>query len=840
MNRENQLSMPWALSQEKVLQLLQVDSQKGLSEKRVAENRAQFGSNVLIQITPKTIAALIIEGIKEPMMLLLLSIAALSLVFGKYIEASAMVFVVAAYIAVELINKYRTDRTMVKLRSLASPKSKVIRDGKIFEIESTDIVVGDILVLSEGVFVPADARLVQAYGLMVNEASLTGESMPITKNADAVIAQNVPLADRINSVFAGTTVVSGQGTAVITAVGSQSNLGTIAQEVQAAQKEKTILQESMTKLAKVLALFALVASAFIPLIGFLRGLGLQEMILTWLSLTFLMIPGQPPIIITMALALAAFQLAKKQVIVKRLRGVEVIGQVTSIVSDKTGTITESKMVVEKFFFEDKETQQVPDRIQKIIALALPDYASDPTDVAVLESCVQKEKNMVQIDFIGFGDNRPWRDIIYKSDAGYFHAFAGSPEQIIDASSLTVDQKKNYLAYAMEQAQQGKRVTSYAYYESKDKEIKNLPMIHFVALAILKDPVRNGVKEAIATLERAGINTYVVTGDHKDTARAIAAEIGIAGDIITGDQFEKMTDEQLATMIGQSNILARMDPSQKVRLVGILQKKGEIVGTIGDGVNDAPALKTAQVGIAMGQIGTDLAKEVSDLILADDNYVHIPDAVAIGRTAINNFKKGISYYLSAKLILLMLFIVPLFLGIPFPFVPIQIICIELLMDLASSTIFVTEASEPDVMCHPMESIKAFLGRPLVIRIIKNALGLICAILGIYLFTYTAYGQVTAQTAAFVAWLLGHILLALNLKQDKMPLMVQGFFSNRFGIWWLMGMIVFSLAITMLPRLYPYFGTTWLPLNVWAIIIATIFAATFWIELFKIIRYKKISS
>lgn len=831
----------WALPADKVLSILKVNPHNGLSQEQVFQQRKTFGSNVLVEIKPKSIYALILEGIKEPMLLLLLGIAALSLVFGKFIEAVAMLFVVVAYIAVELINKFRADRIMMRLRSLAYPRSKIIRDGAVVEINTMDIVIGDILIVSEGAFVPVDARLIESYGLMLDEASLTGESLPVAKNSEVSVAPDAPLADRVNCIFAGTTVVSGEGTAIVTAIGQKSSLGKIAQEVQTVRKEQTILQESMTKLAKVLAIFALIASALIPLVGFLRGFAFQEMVLTWLSLTFLMIPGQPPIIITMALALAAFQLAKKKVIVKRLRGVEVIGQVTSIVSDKTGTITESTIIAEKFFLADgTETLRIPEQVQNSMILALPDYCSDPTDKAVFEVIAQKKKGFTQVDFVGFAHNRPWRDLIYKKDGSFIHAIAGSPECVIEHAHLSPAQKQQYQAYAMHEAQQGKRVTAYAYYESAAKEMSSLQDVQFVALAILKDPVRQGVKAAIKELEMAGVNTFIVTGDHKNTATAIAHEIGITGTIMTGDQFEAMSDENIAATINTSHILARMDPSQKVRLVTILQKKGEIVGAIGDGINDAPALKTAQVGIAMGQIGTDLAKEVADLILTDDNYAHIPDAVAIGRTAIQNFKKGITYYLSAKLTLLLLFMVPLFLGIPFPFTPIQIICIELLMDLASSTIFVTEQPEPDIMQYQIENIKSFLGRSFIVRVMKNSFGLMGGILCIYLYAYVAYDLVIAQTAAFVAWLVGHILLALNLKQEKTPLIVQGIFSNYFGIFWFMGMIGFSIIITTLSWIYPYVGTTRLPLMLWVIMIPIIIVATFWIELLKIMRLQKVKN
>jgi Ca2+-transporting ATPase len=345
----------------------------------------------------------------------------------------------------------------------------------------------------------------------------------------------------------------------------------------------------------------------------------------------------------------------------------------------------------------------------------------------------------------------------------------------------------------------------------------------------------GVAEAVAALSAAGITTYMVTGDHPTTALTIARAVGIGTQVVRGDELEEMDDQVLTQRLASIRVFARISPSQKQRLVALLQRRGDTVAVIGDGINDAPALKSANVGIAMGEIGTDLAKETADLVLTDDSYVHLPDAIGIGRKAIDNFRKGITYYLSAKAILLAIFLVPLALGIPFPFAPIHIILTELLMDLASSTIFVTEAAEPDVLKRPPETITHFLNRSIAMRIAKNGALLVAAILAVYLWLYYRTGDVTlAQTAAFVTWLLGHILLALNLKQEKLPLLKQGVFSNRFATGWLLGMVGLSLAMTTIPQLYAYLHTTALPLRVWGGILLAIVAATSWIEVGKILR------
>jgi Ca2+-transporting ATPase len=829
----------WSVTRESILTRLQVVPQHGLSESQVLQNRKRFGLNTFEAFKEKSLMELVFEGIKEPMMLILLSIAFISLVFGKVLEAVVMIFVVAVYIVVELINKYRFNRIMARLKALSMPTTKVIRNKVLTEILTQDVVVGDIIVLSQGVLVPADARILSSKGLIVDESSFTGESLPTEKNADISVPQSTPLADRKNCIFSGTLVLDGEGTAIVLAVGEKSEIGKIAQQVQATQKEQTVLQESMTKLAKILAVFAVLSSIFIALIVLGRGLGLRETVLTWLSLTFLMVPGQPPIIITMALALAAFELAKEHVVVKRLRGVEIIGQVTCVITDKTGTITESAMVLETFITVDGMARLLPDDMQEKIVLALPDFSNDPTDKAVAEALSCKNRIYSSIGFEGFSGEKTWREIIYRTNATIVHAIAGSSQLLIAKSTLSQDDKKKLEKAAHAMASQGKRVVAYAYVENASQSLSDLEGITFVALAVISDPVRKGVTETIKQLEKAHVETYIATGDQEATAQSIASEIGITGEVITGEHLELMNDEQVINRLKQSHILARMTPSQKLRLVKLMQSKEEIVAVIGDGVNDAPALKAAQVGIAMGQIGTDLAKEVSDLILTDDNYIHVPNAIKLGRKALDNFKKGIAYYLSAKCILLLIFLMPLILGYPLPFAPIQIILIELLMDLASSTIFVTEKEEPGIMEKPVEKIKDFLGKPLISKILKNSFPLALAVVFVYIRTYQQYDFKTAQSAAFVGWLLGHILLALNLKQEKIPLMVRGFFANYFGLFWLFSMILLSIIMTCVPRMYPYIKTTWLPLAVWGQLIVVIVFATFWIEVVKIIKFKKIA-
>lgn len=839
-DNEKELAYWWSLPKEKILEILKVDFQRGLPIERIQEQRTAFGMNIMKELKPASFWVLFLEGVKQPMIVLLLSIAAISFLFRELVEAVVMLFVVVAYISVEFVNKLRSDRTMARLRELTQPTTKVIREGRAREIPTSDVVVGDLIILSSGARVAADARLIDSSSLLVNEAALTGESLSVKKEAEFKVAKNSNLSERVNCIFSGTTILDGEGKAIVLAVGQQSEFGKIAEEVQAAQKLQTPLQHAMTQLSKNLALFAIVVSLIIPTIGFLRGFDLQQMVLTWLALTFLMVPGQPPIIITMALALASFELARKKVVVKRLRGAEALGSVTSILTDKTGTITENRMRVQNFVLYNGEKltpKEIPQVLGEKILLALPEHVSDPTDEAVSEAIRVDftRERQIPLSFEGFSDGHPWRRLTYKYHDVYIHAIAGKPELLIESSTLHSNEKKRLENEVINEGDLGKRVVAFATLQSTIEDLDKLDGIEILALVVLEDPVRQGIDKAVAALKDAGVKTFIVTGDHPATTKAVANRIGIDGVIVTGDQLGKMEDQELHDVVESTRIFARTTPSQKLHLVGVLQARGEEVAVIGDGINDAPAIKSANVGVAMGEIGTDLAKETADLVLTDDNYAHILDAVEIGRKALDNFRKGLTYYLSAKTILLSIFIVPLALGIPFPFAPIHIILIELLMDLASSTIFVTEVEEPNVLKRPPIRMNDYLNRSIVFKVLKNGVGLALGILIIYLSLYFETGDVVlSQTAAFVIWLLGHILLALNLKQEKLPLMRQGLFSNRFGTFWLISMVVLALLVTNISFIFPYMNTVSVPVEVWLEILIIVFASTFWLEFAKWIQ------
>lgn len=760
-------------------------------------------------------------------MLLLISVGILSLLFGNVIEAAFMVFIVGAYIFVESLHTRRSDRIMAKLRELTQPRTKVVRQGIIVDIPTTDIVVGDIIILTEGTRVPADIRLLESFSLQVNEASITGESLPVHKDARQIIHTS-SLPERSNRLFAGTIVLSGEAKGIVIAIGGASQLGLIAHSLQTQKTvEKTPIQEAMNHLTKILAVTAIVVSFLIPLLGYIRGLRVDEMIVTWLALTFLMVPGQPPIIITMALALASFELAKIHVIVKRLRGVERLGQVTDLVIDKTGTITENTMRVERFILANGASAsplEIPFDLRSRLELCLPVYSGDPTDLAVLKALDLTGPRRPYTAFKGFSDNHPWRSLSYSHQGSTYTAIAGEPEAILASSSLSAGEKEPLLQTVLSVANKGYRIIAFAVQEAPE-----IPWT-FLALAVISDPVRQGAAKALAAIRSAGITTRLVTGDHPSTAARVWSEIGMKGTTIQGDEIDRMKDAVLRRRFSDKSLCARTSISQKERLVKILMQPTSTVAVMGDGVNDAPALHVSDLGIALGEIGTDLAKEAADLILTDDNFNHLPRAIAIGRKALDNFRKGLSYYLTAKAILLSIFLVPLVLGIPFPLAPIHLIIIELLMDLASSTIFVSESAEPRSMSGPQTPISSYLQTTLYKKILTYGAPLSIGLLSVYLWIYLSTGNlIMAQTAAFVTWLIGHIGLALQLKQERRSLFSEGIFRNRLGVLWFSSVTALAICISAVPLFHPFVKTTTLPWNVWCVIGLILTATTSIVEL-----------
>ena len=839
------------------------NSNTGLDEATVQLRLSQFGPNRLIEARQQTIWQVFLEEIREPLILLLLGTGVLYAVWGSIADALTILVVILLLVGAEVFNEYRAKKAIAGLSHLSEPTTFVHRKGQDAEVPVEEIVPGDLILLQAGRRVPADARLLESYSLAADEASLTGESVPVEKDAQVLLPETTALADRRNMVYAGTTITQGSGTAIVVATGMHTELGKVVGLTREVRQPRTLLQQSMRQLSFVLVWVAIGFSVLVPLLGvFVAGQPLRLMLLTGLSLAFSIIPEELPIIITMVLALGAYRLARQHAIVKRLQAVETLGAVTTIATDKTGTLTENRMEVTRF--SPTQLERTLLELGTLCNSAIGDEdtgAGDPLDIALLRAAraagmdvdALRRKYVLRDEFT-FDNTRKRMSVVYERDGQYWVIVKGAPEAVLaqcthqrgadQASPLTEADRTQTLDLATQMAGEGLRVLAFA-----EKVVPKEPRsqdeaevdLTFVGLVGLLDPPRPEVKAALATSRGAGIRTIMVTGDHPETARTIAEQIGLDGNtrVLTGPELDALSDEALRADTSQVSIYARTTPADKLRIVQALQQQGQRVAVTGDGINDAPALAAADIGIAMGETGTDVAREAADIVLEDDNFTTIVNAIREGRVQFANLTKGVRYYLACKAALVGAVLLPVLLGVPVPFAPIQIILMELFMDLAASSTFANEPAEADVMHEPPRDPKArFIDGPMVRSIFSAGAGLFAAVSVVYLVTwYTSGGDlVRAQTAAFVAWLLGHIFLAINLRSEREPLFRLGFFSNPLMILWAVAAIAFVLLATLVPGVQTLLKTTTLSSQDWLLIVIATVLGTFWIELVKVILWR----
>jgi Ca2+-transporting ATPase len=853
--------LPWhALPAVLVSARLGVDPLRGLNDQEAQKRLLEFGPNRLSAQKPETIWDIFLEEIREPMIVLLLVTGFLYGIWGELKDTLTIFAVIMALVSAEVLNERRAKRAIGALIKLAEPTSPILRGGHHGEIQADRIVPGDVIAIEAGRRIPADARLTEAYGLEVDESPLTGESVAAGKVSDLVLPETIPLSERRNLVFAGTTAVRGRGAAVVVATGMKTEVGRVARLAREAEAPRTPLQKTMKELSQSLAWLAIGFSVLVPSLGWaFSRQPVRQMILTGLALAFSVIPEELPIIITMVLALGGYRLSKQHAIVKRLQAVETLGAVTVIASDKTGTLTRNRMEV-----SGVEPEKLRREILKIGALcndAFETGQGDPLETALLRSAQQAGMDVAALrrpyrlrDDFTFDNTRKRMSVVYERGGELRVAVKGAPEAVLhlcrsqwDAAGprpLSEADRRAALASAARMANEGLRVVAFAQRNtqgsllSQDQAESDLT---FVGLAAFSDPPRPDVREAITACRTAGIRPLMVTGDHPLTACAVAAQIGLdgGGRLLTGAEMEAMPDEALKRQAADVSIYARTSPEQKLRIVRALQGRGEIVAATGDGVNDAPALAAADVGIAMGQRGTDVAREAADMVLADDNFATIVHAVEEGRISFENLRKAVRYYLACKAALISTALLPVLFGVPVPFAPIQIILMELFMDLAASAAFVAEPAEAGLMRRPPRDPKAkFLDHSMVRSIFASATGLFVAVCGVYLATWhSGAGLIAAQTMAFVTWLLGHVFLALNLRSEREPLVRVGLFTNWVMVVWSMATLALVLVATLVPGARQLIKVTSLHPAQWALAVGAALAGTFWIEARKLVRVRR---
>ncbi|MEJ2183313.1 MAG: cation-transporting P-type ATPase [Nitrospirota bacterium] len=793
----------------------------GLSFAEAQRRVKEFGPNRLSKPARLSFFSIAAEEITEPLILLLLVVGFFYAIWGSLGDALTIFIIIVALVFVEVWNEYRAKKAIESLAKLAAPRTKVFRDGSVTEVKTEAIVPGDILVLTPGARIAADSKLFAAVSLQVDESVLTGESFSREKNAG-------------DEVYAGTLVVSGEGKAEVFATGARSRFGNIAVLAEEIKEPKTPLQVAMKALSKRLLVIALFISVAIAVLGFLRGADFRQSVLTGLALAFATIPEELPIIITMVLGLGSYELSQRGFLVKKIRAAEVLGNATVILTDKTGTITENEMQVASVSPGDREQDVV-----KAALLALTEFSLSPTDRAVGKraaalAIAQPEGAIVRER--AFGDGRKTRAVVREVDGEHILFMSGAPEEVLRFTEVP-DGKAE--AALKEETAKGRRVIAVARKiispaESGEPLLQLEHDMDFVGLVSLEDPPRPGVREAVAAAKRAGIRIVMVTGDHPATASFIARSVGIPGEkALTGAELDALSDEALSEAVKETSVFARTSPQHKYRLAQALQRNGEIVEVTGDGVNDTLALKAADVGIAMGERGTDAAREAADAVLADDNFTTIARGIFEGRKFFDNVRKGTAYYLSAKLALVLSFLLPVLMGVPFPFAPIQIIVLELFMDLGASAAFVAELAEGTIYSRPPRNPRErFLDSALLKKIGLSGLGLFAAVSVCYLYALSRHlSFAQTQTFAFSGWIIGHVLLAFVSRSEKEPLWRLGLLSNRVMGAWAVSAFIFLFAGTSVPVLASYFKLAALSVSQFGIIFAIALAAIGWLELRK---------
>lgn len=848
---------------------------EGLTEEEAKRRLAEFGPNEIATEKKSSPLVLFFKQFLNLLSVILMAAALISLFIGDVLEAVTILAIVFLAGVLGFLQEYKAERALEALKKLATPKATVIRGGKEIELPARELVPGDLVILKAGNRVPADGRVVEAVNLLVEEAVLTGESIPVEKNTQPIAAEEVPLPDRVNMVFSGTLVVNGRGKMVVTATGMKSAFGQIAGLLQEVEEKKTLLQVELDRTGKRLGTFALILCAVISLFGILRGYPVIDMFIWGVALAVAIIPEALPAVVTIGLALGLRRMVKRNALVRKLQAVETLGCVTYICSDKTGTLTKNEMTVKKIWLKEKilevegvgyeptgsflcEGKPFPSddpqfKLMLTVATLCNDarlYFSeeerawkilgDPTEGALIVASAKAnlwkdELNSAypRIDEIPFDSKRKMMTTLYKVDGRLLICSKGAPKALLNVCSylfaqdgvvpLTQDLREDLIKRWQDLASEGLRLIGVVYKEQSEADYRKEDLerdLTLIGVFGLIDPPREEAKIAVSTCYQAGIKPVMITGDHKVTAVAIARELGIyrVGEVVTGDKLDQMSDEELEAKVERIEVYARVSPESKLRIVRALQKRGHIVAMTGDGVNDAPALKQADVGVAMGQTGTDVAKEAASVILLDDNFATIVSAVEEGRTIYANIRKYLMYLLTGNVGTVLGLMVAMFFGMPLPLTAVQILFINLLMDGAPAVALSVEPSDPEIMKKPPRDPKERILNPFTIKYIflmGSYIGLL-SLLFFYLYLHH-FDTTKAMTMFFAAIICFRLANALNCRLSNVSLFKLGLFSNKWLIIGLSISLLLMLTVIYVPALAKAFHLVPLGLKDWLILL-----------------------
>jgi len=882
----------------KIIEKLNSNLEKGLTEEQVKQAREKYGYNELEAKKKKTLLAKFLEEFKDFMIIVLIIAAVVSGIVGvaegEGITDTIIILVVVIVNAViGVAQESKAEKSLEALQKLSAHASKVLRNGKMIVVPSRDLVPGDIVILDTGDYVPADLRIIEAVNLKSQESALTGESVPVEKSSEVIEGNEVPLGDRVNMLFSSSLITYGRGKGIVVETGMNTEVGKIAQIINQSEEGTTPLQEKLNKLGKTLGIAALVICIIIFIVGILYGKEPIHMFMTSVSLAVAAIPEGLAAVSTIVLAIGVQRMVKRNAIVKKLPAVETLGSASVICSDKTGTLTQNKMTVQKIFTNNymidvNKEIKINNELEKLIYIAMlcndtkvgedNQLTGDPTETALIDMGmkmdidVHKVLNMPRLAELPFDSDRKLMTTVHEVNGKYFVYTKGAVDELLkrcdnyilnseikndlEEYKKTIDETNEVLA------KNALRVLGFAYKEvdhvPTNEEMKDIEShLTYVGLVAMIDPPREEAKQAVEKCKTAGIKTVMITGDHKITATAIAKQLGILEDeseAITGSELEKMSDEELIKNIRKYSVYARVAPEHKVRIVKAWQANGEIVAMTGDGVNDAPALKNADIGCAMGIVGTDVSKEAADVILTDDNFATVVAAVEEGRRIYGNILKAIQFLLSSNVgeiivlftAILMTPLLANWFGITDisglePLLPIQILWINLVTDSLPALALAVDPAEEGIMNKKPKKTKGIFTKGMTWRVVYQG-----AMVGLLTLAAFIIGLATpgvedqhmkiqiGQTMAFFVLALSELIHVFNVRDNKNSLLKTKIFNNSKLIFAVLGSAALMFVITFVPALREIFNIVLLPTQNIVEVALLVFAPLVIVEIFKLFR------
>lgn len=842
------------LEKRDVLNKLNTNEVSGLLDNEVLERKVKYGENKLKDKPKESLFIRFIKQFNDFMIIILIISSIISAIVSNmqgendYIDSCIIIAIVILNAIMGLVQEAKAEKSIESLKKMTPQICKVLRNSKIQEIEANELVPGDIIILEAGNYVPADCRIIESFNLKIEESSLTGETQAVEKTTNKLHDENIPIGDMKNMAFMATTVVNGHAKAVVTETGMNTKIGKIANMIIEDEAPETPIQKKLAQVGKVLGTTCLVICVVIFLIGLLKNIEPVEMFMTSVGLAVAAIPEGLPAIVTIVLSIGVTKMAKKNSIIRKLPAVETLGSSNVICSDKTGTLTQNKMEVVEIVTKNKNLTSM---LSCMCTDCEVDYKGDKpkiqgeaTEVAIVQNSLKQGfmKNKLYQEFprvseIPFDSTRKMMTTIHKVNGKYLAITKGAPDVLIKRctsinqeysiynlkqANLTNNEVSFIQSQNLKMAEKALRVLGVAYKQLdvlplklNEEEIEN--NMTFVGLIGMIDPPRPGVKEAINTCRKAGIKTVMITGDHIATAKAIAKNLNILKNgekAITGQELDQMSDETLKDEIKNTSVFARVSPEHKVRIVKAWQRTGAVVAMTGDGVNDSPALKNADIGIAMGKTGTDVAKNAADMILADDNFVTIVEAVKQGRNIYDNIKKAIHFLLATNIGEIVTIFMGLVLGFKSPLLAIQLLWVNLVTDSLPAVALGLEPAEKDIMNRkPVNSRKGLFADGLWSKIITE--GILIGSLTLVAFSIGNkwFGLEVGRTMAFVAIGVLELVHSFNIKSDKSIFKV-GILENKFllgsfalGVF-VQTIVVVIPALAKIFKLVPLNGMQWL--------------------------------